>query len=154
MKKILLMKNSIQKILFILFIALASCQDEQSIINEAPDQANDVCPGDYTSYFLTLCKWKIINHSSVDYSVYSFSFIEDGTFTAENTSDNTSQEGTWLSPVLNGTGSFVRLNFDTTTALSQIAGDWDIKTCNLNYDTASFDLELGGETFTFAIDCD
>ena len=123
-------------------------------ITVAAEQANDVCPGDYTSYFLTLCKWKIINHSSVDYSVYSFSFREDGTFTAENNSDNTSQEGTWLSPVLNGTGSFVRLNFDTTTALSQIAGDWDIKSCNLNYDTASFDLELGGETFTFAIDCD
>jgi hypothetical protein len=124
-------------------------------INVAAEQANDICPGDYASGFLTQCKWKITNHSSVDYSDYSFSFREDGTFTAENTSDNTPQEGTWLAADNdNGVGSFIRLDFDTASALSQIAGDWNIETCNLNYDTASFDLELGGETFTFAIDCD
>ena len=124
-------------------------------INVAAEQANDVCPGDYASGFLTQCKWKITNHSSVDYSDYSFSFREDGTFTAENTSDNTPQEGTWLAADNdNGVGSFIRLDFDTASALSQIAGDWNIETCNLNYDTASFDLELGVETFTFAIDCD
>jgi hypothetical protein len=124
-------------------------------INVAAEQANDICPGDYASGFLTQCKWKITNHSSVDYSDYSFSFREDGTFTAENTSDNTPQEGTWLAADNdNGVGSFIRLDFDTASALTQIAGDWNIETCNLNYDTASFDLELGGETFTFAIDCD
>ena len=124
-------------------------------INVSPQQENDVCPGDYTSGFLTQCKWNITNHSSTDYSDYSFSFREDGTFTAENTSDNTPQEGTWLAADNdNGVGSFIRLDFDTASALSQIAGDWNIETCNLNYDTASFDLELGGETFTFAIDCD
>ena len=124
-------------------------------INVSPQQENDVCPGDYTSGFLTQCKWNITNHSSTDYSDYSFSFRDDGTFTAENTSDNTSQEGTWLAADNdNGVGSFIRLDFDTASALSQIAGDWNIETCNLNYDTASFDLELGGETFTFAIDCD
>ena len=124
-------------------------------INVAAQQANDVCPGDYTSAFLKQCKWNITNHSSADYSDYSFSFRDDETFTVENTSDNTSQEGTWLSADYdNGTGSFVRLNFDTATALSQIAGDWDIKTCDLNFDTAAFDLELGAESFTFIIDCD
>ena len=124
-------------------------------INVAPQQANDVCPGDYTSGFLAQCKWNITNHSSTDYSDYSFSFRDDGTFTAENTSDNTSQEGTWLAADYNnGTGSFVRLNFDTATALTQIAGDWDIKTCDLNLATAAFNLELGAESFTFIIDCD
>ena len=120
----------------------------------AAEQANDVCPGDYVSGFLTQCEWKITNHSSVDYSDYSFSFREDGTFTAENTSDNSSQEGTWLAADNdNGVGSFIRLNFDTASALSQIAGDWNIETCNLNYDTAAFNLELGAESFTFIIDC-
>ena len=124
-------------------------------INVAPQQANDVCPGDYTSGFLAQCKWNITNHSSTDYSDYSFSFRDDGTFTAENTSDNTSQEGTWLAANYNnGTGSFVRLNFDTATALTQIAGDWDITTCDLNLATAAFNLELGAESFTFIIDCD
>ena len=124
-------------------------------INVSPQQENDVCPGDYTSGFLTQCKWNITNHSSTDYSDYSFSFRDDGTFTAENTSDNTSQEGTWLAADNdNGIGSFVRLNFDTATVLSQIAGDWDIKTCDLNLETAAFNLELGAESFTFIIDCD
>lgn len=124
-------------------------------INVGPQQANDVCPGDYTSGFLKQCKWNITNHSSTNYSDYSFSFRDDGTFTARNTSDNTSQEGTWLAADYNnGTGSFVRLNFDTATALSQVAGDWEIKTCNLNFETAAFDLELGAESFTFIIDCD
>ncbi|MDG2436081.1 MAG: hypothetical protein P8L89_03170, partial [Polaribacter sp.] len=124
-------------------------------INVAAEQANDVCPGDYASGFLTQCKWNITNHSSTDYSDYSFSFRDDGTFTAENTSDNTSQEGTWLAADNdNGIGSFVRLNFDTATVLSQIAGDWDIKTCDLNLETAAFNLELGAESFTFIIDCD
>ena len=124
-------------------------------INVAPQQANDICPGDYTSGFLAQCKWNITNYSSTDYSDYSFSFRDDGTFTAENTSDNTSQEGTWLAADYNnGTGSFVRLNFDTATALAQIAGDWDIKTCDLNSATAAFDLELGAESFTFIIVCD
>ena len=121
----------------------------------AAEQANDVCPGDYTSAFLTQCKWNITNHSSVDYSDYSFSFKEDGTFTAENTSDNTSQEGTWLAADNdNGVGSFIRLDFDTASELSQILGDWNIETCNLNFETAAFHLELGGETCSFIIDCD
>lgn len=124
-------------------------------INVAIQQANDVCPGGYTSGFLAQCKWNITNHSSTDYSDYSFSFRDDGTFTAEDTSDNTSQEGMWLAADYNnGTGSFVRLNFDTATALSQIAGDWNIKTCDLNLATAAFNLELGAESFTFIIDCD
>ncbi|MDG1396936.1 MAG: hypothetical protein P8P88_00970, partial [Polaribacter sp.] len=79
-------------------------------INVAAEQANDVCPGDYASGFLTQCKWNITNHNSIDYSDYSFSFRDDGTFTAENTSDNTSQEGTWLAADnSNGIGSFIRL---------------------------------------------
>jgi hypothetical protein len=124
-------------------------------INVAPQQVNDIYPGDYTSGFLAQCKWNITNYISTDYSDYSFSFRDDGTFTAENTSDNTSQEGTWLAADYNnGTGSFVRLNFDTATALTQIADDWNIKTCDLNLATAAFDLELGAESFTFIIDCD
>ena len=124
-------------------------------INVAPQQVNDIYPGDYTSGFLAQCKWNITNYISTDYSDYSFSFRDDGTFTAENTSDNTSQEGTLLAADYNnGTGSFVRLNFDTATALTQIADDWNIKTCDLNLATAAFDLELGAESFTFIIDCD
>ena len=122
-------------------------------LNVNAQMANTVCPADYTNYFLKQCKWHITDFTgNTNYSDYEITFKDYRTFIVKNTIENSTTDGIWTA-TSSGAETTINVGFNATNELTQLSGDWNVKTCNLNKDTAAFAIEFASENFNLTIDC-